>query len=105
MADKQARTTCRAKGSSLRNEVGAVEGDDDGRLFGGLLAQGCVLREQDGDDGSGCVDLALELLTLLPVVLELAAKVSDLLRLPLAVETCRALADVVVRSSADTVRR
>jgi len=29
MADDRARTTCRAKGASIRPEVGAVEGDDD----------------------------------------------------------------------------
>ncbi|MEE1752999.1 hypothetical protein [Streptomyces sp. SP18CS02] len=68
--------------------MGAVEGDDESRLFGGLLAQGCVLSEQDGDDGSGCVDLVLKLLSLLPIVPELASKISDLLRLPLVVETC-----------------
>ncbi|MFF8478724.1 hypothetical protein [Streptomyces sp. NPDC015414] len=85
--------------------MGAVEGGDDGRLFGGLLAKGWVLRKQDGDDGSGCVDLVLELLSLLPVVLELAANFSDFPSLPLAVETCRALADMASQSASTSVAR
>ncbi|UYB39099.1 hypothetical protein SLV14_001548 [Streptomyces sp. Je 1-4] len=72
------------------------EWNDHGSALGELFAESRVLGEHDRDDRRCGVDLALESLSLLSVLLELAAKKADLLCLLPFAKARRAGVDPVV---------